>query len=82
VAVADYDNHRVQIFDTEGNYKRQFGTEGGQLFYSKDLTSDAHGNLLVVDWTNRLQQVFDPEGKHLCIRSNLGLHGASEKGIA
>jgi hypothetical protein len=36
VAVADCMNHRVQIFDSEGNYKRQFGTEGkeadGQLF--------------------------------------------------
>jgi hypothetical protein len=37
--------------------------------------------LLVVDTTNRLQ-VFDPEGKHLCTRSDLGLHHASGKGIA
>jgi tripartite motif-containing protein 2/3 len=78
VAVADSLNHRVQIFDSEGNYKRQFGTEGkeadGQLFLPSDLASDAHGNLLVVDRTNRLQ-VFDPEGKHLCTRSDLGLHG-------
>jgi hypothetical protein len=76
VAVADGSNHRVQIFDSEGNYKRQFGTEGeedGQLFCPYDLTSDAHGNLLVLDYTNRLQ-VFDPEGKHLCTRSDLGLH--------
>jgi hypothetical protein len=28
VAVADSFNHRVQIFDSEGNYKRQFDTEG------------------------------------------------------
>jgi hypothetical protein len=50
------------------------------------LASDAHGNLLVVDETNRLQ-VFDPEGKHLCTRSDLGLQDDSEfgegaKGIA
>jgi hypothetical protein len=85
VAVADTANHRVQIFDSEGNYKRQFGTEGkeddGQLYFPKGLASDAHGNLLVVDLTNRLQ-VFDPEGKHLCTRSDLGLHDASGKGIA
>jgi tripartite motif-containing protein 2/3 len=86
VAVADYRNHRVQIFDSEGNYKRQFGTEGnedGQLYGPSGLVSDAHGNLLVVDRTKRLQ-VFDPEGKHLChvcTRSDLGLHD-SEKGIA
>jgi DNA-binding beta-propeller fold protein YncE len=85
VAVADGDNHRVQIFDSKGNYKRQFGTYGkeadGQLFCPSGLASDAHGNLLVVDNTNRLQ-VFSPEGKHLCTRSDLGLHGASQKDIA
>jgi tripartite motif-containing protein 2/3 len=85
VAVADGFNDRVQIFDSEGNYKRQFGTEGkeedGQLYRPSSITSDAHGNLLVTDYTNRLQ-VFDPEGKHLCTRSDLGLQGNSNKGIA
>jgi DNA-binding beta-propeller fold protein YncE len=83
VAVADCNNHRVQIFDSEGNYKRQFGTEGkedGQFYRPSGLASDAHGNLLVTDFANRLQ-VFDPEGKHLCTRSDLGLH-TLEKGIA
>jgi DNA-binding beta-propeller fold protein YncE len=85
VAVADRNNHRVQIFDSEGNYKRQFGTEGkdadGQFNMPSGLASDAHGNLLVLDRTNRLQ-VFDPEGKHLCTRSDLGLNETSSKGIA
>jgi DNA-binding beta-propeller fold protein YncE len=85
VAVADRNNHRVQIFDSEGKYKRQFGTKGkeadGQLQHPSGLASDAHGNLLVVDSTNRLQ-VFDPEGKHLCTRSDIGLHEAPGKGIA
>jgi hypothetical protein len=90
VAVTDGGNHRVQIFDSEGNYKRQFGTEGkedGQRNVTAEesgptgLASDAHGNLLVVDDTNRLQ-VFDPKGKHLCTRSDIGLHGESIKGIA
>jgi sugar lactone lactonase YvrE len=85
VAVADDWNHRVQIFDSEGKYKRQFGTEGkeadGQFVCPAGITSDAHGNLLVVDNTNRLQ-VFDPEGKHLCTRSDIGLRAASNKGIA
>jgi DNA-binding beta-propeller fold protein YncE len=84
VAVADRNNHRVQIFDSEGNYKRQFGTKGkedGQFNNPAGLASDAHGNLLVADNTNRLQ-VFDFEGKHLCTRSDLGLHDDSRKGIA
>jgi DNA-binding beta-propeller fold protein YncE len=85
VAVADCNNNRVQIFDSEGKYKRQFGTKGkedGQLWSPAGIASDAHGNLLVTDFTNRLQ-VFDPEGKHLCTRSDLGLHDTSyPKGIA
>jgi hypothetical protein len=84
VVVADCDNHRVQIFDSEGKYKRQFGTEGkedGQLYYPVGLASDAHGNLLVMDDTDWLQ-VFDSEGKHLCTRSDLRLHDESTKGIA
>jgi hypothetical protein len=84
LAVAERNNHRVQIFDSEGKYKRQFGTEGneadGQLHCPSGIASDAHGNLLVVDHTNRLQ-VFDPEGKHLCTRSDLGLH-TTQKGLA
>jgi DNA-binding beta-propeller fold protein YncE len=84
VAVADCDNDRVQIFDSEGKYKRQFSTEGkeadGQLYRPLGIASDAHGNLLVVDLANRLQ-VFDPEGKHLRTRSVLGLH-TSFKSIA
>jgi hypothetical protein len=53
VAVADQYNHRVQVFDSEGNYKRQFGTKGtkagGQFVLPTGLASDAHGNLLVLD---------------------------------
>jgi hypothetical protein len=84
VAVADRNNDRVQIFDSAGNYKRQFGTKGkedGQFLCPAGLASDAHGNLLVTDRTNRLQ-VFDHEGKHLCTRSDLGLHDSLYKGIA
>jgi DNA-binding beta-propeller fold protein YncE len=79
VAVADKCNHRVQIFDYDGNYKRQFGSEGeegevadGQFRHPSALASDVHGNLLVLDFTNRLQ-VFDPKGKHLCTRNDLNL---------
>jgi DNA-binding beta-propeller fold protein YncE len=92
VAVADSNNHRVQIFDHEGNYKRQFGSEGqqqpyfgeeadGQFICPSALASDVHDNLLVLDRTDRLQ-VFSPEGKHLCTRNDLGFHKGSIKGIA
>jgi hypothetical protein len=53
----------------------------GQFYFPTGLASDTHSNLLVVDSANRLQ-VFDPEGKHLCTRSDLGLYDMSSKGIA
>jgi hypothetical protein len=84
-SVFDTNDYRVQIFDREGNYKRQFGNEGkeadGQFYLPSALASDAHGNLLVLDLTNRLQ-VFNTKGKHLCTRNDLGLEDGSIKDIA
>jgi hypothetical protein len=85
VAIVEGRNNRVQIFDGEGNYKRQFGSEGreldGQFDFPAGITSDAHGNLLVTDSTKRLQ-VFSPEGKHLCTRTDLELNPENLKGVA
>jgi DNA-binding beta-propeller fold protein YncE len=68
----------VQIFDRERNYKRQFGsygTEDGQ-FSTIDqggLTSDACGNILIVDYGAHRLQVFNAQGTHLCTRSDFGI---------
>jgi DNA-binding beta-propeller fold protein YncE len=85
VAVADTFNHRIQVFESDGQYKRQFGSEGkdadGQFSFPSGVASDAHGNMLVTDDTTRLQ-VFSPEGKHLCTRRDLGLCEGDYKGVA
>jgi hypothetical protein len=84
VAVSDCANYRVQIFDSEGKYKLQFGTKGkedAQLDLPAGVTSDVYGNVIVMDETNRLQ-IFSPEGKHLCTRNDLGLHTETSKGVA
>jgi hypothetical protein len=85
VAVADNEKHRVQVFDSSGCFKRQFGTHGsqvdGQLHSPSGLASDAHDNLLVTDSTNRVQ-VFSAKGGHLCTRKDLGLHRDFMKGAA
>ena len=91
VAIADERNNRVMMFDREGNYLRQFGARGGssisavkegQFLGPTALASDAHGNIIVTDNTNRLQ-VFSSEGKHLCTNSNIGLNagGNSREGL-
>jgi hypothetical protein len=66
VAVSDFDQHRVLIFDNKGQYKRQIGTcgmypnhqypEDGDFFLPMGLASDAHGNLLVVEATGRTDE--------------------------
>ena len=74
----------MQIFDREGNYLRQFGTEGeedGQFKSPDSLAFDAHGNILVIDFGTSRLQVFNSKGKHLCTRSDLGLE-ADTKGLA
>jgi tripartite motif-containing protein 2/3 len=89
VAFADEANNRIQIFDRDGKYKRQFGSYcsnealvDGQFYGPSAIASDAHGNLLVTDlYTNRLQ-VFSPEGKHLCTRGDLDLSPGCTKAVA
>ena len=71
----------VQIFDREGNYKRQFGsygTEDGQFSTLSTighggLASDACGNILIVDYGSHRLQVFNAQGTHLCTRSDFGI---------
>jgi hypothetical protein len=71
----------VQIFDREGNYKRQFGsggTEDGQFSTLSaighgGLASDACGNILIVDYGSHRLQVFNAQGTHLCTRSDFGI---------
>jgi hypothetical protein len=76
VAVADKLNHRMQIFDREGNCKRQFGSKreeaDGQFYMPSALAADVHSNLLVLGFSNRLQ-VLSPGCTRLCTRNGLGL---------
>jgi DNA-binding beta-propeller fold protein YncE len=86
VAVADRDNHRVQIFDSEGNYERQFGTEGGEAdgqLYTALQASPRMRMATCLWWTIQTGcRCSAPKGKHLCTRSDLGLQGGPDKGIA
>lgn len=61
LAVTDTGNHRIQIFDREGNFIRAFGglgNEAGKFYEPVGLTAGGDGNLLVADtWNNRVQQL-------------------------
>ena len=68
VYVCDSDNARVQVFDSNLNFLRTFGTRGdgpGQLKEPRDLDFDTQGNIYVVDWGKHQVLVFSEVGQYL-----------------
>jgi len=68
VYVADGGNHRVQVFDAEGNFLRMWGTQGtgpGQFQEPWGLAVAPNGEVYVADTWNHRIQVFDSEGNFL-----------------
>jgi len=67
IYVVDTGNHRVQIFDTSGNFVKGFGSLGtvaGKLNSPKGLAIDDMGNILVTDSNNNRVQVFNTAGNY------------------
>lgn len=63
VFVADFENHRVQKFTSEGEFLGAFGEQGsgpGQFDRPTDAAIDQDGNLYVVDFGNNRVQKFQP----------------------
>ena len=68
VFVPDYANHRIQIFDPEGNFLAKFGEGGegdGQFHKASALSMDSEGNIYVADQFNFRIQKFDNNGTFL-----------------
>ena len=64
--VSDRWNHRVQVFDPDGNYKFHFGRFGarlGRFREPRQIAFDPEGRVLVADRENNRVQVFTPEGR-------------------
>ncbi|MFQ5611786.1 MAG: flippase activity-associated protein Agl23 [Anaerolineae bacterium] len=68
VYVVDSGNHRVQVFDSEGNFLAKWGEQGtgpGQFSEPWGIAIAPNGNVYVADtWNNRIQ-VFDAGGNYL-----------------
>jgi len=75
VYVADSKNNRIQVFDHNGYFKRQFGTRGSQPGQLKPPMHISYlkGKLYVAEYYNHRVQVFDASGKSLHIL-NLNQH--------
>jgi DNA-binding beta-propeller fold protein YncE len=73
--VTDTFNDRVEIFDADGTFVREFGKAGdgpGHFARPKGISIDSDGHVWVADAVQDRVQVFTPEGKLLIY---LGGHG-------
>lgn len=74
--VADTFNDRIEIFDADGNFIREFGKPGdgpGYFARPKGIAVDRDGHIWVADAMQDRVQVFTPEGKLLIWMGNHGL---------
>ena len=68
IVVADSNNHRVQVFDSNGTFLRSFGRKGknaGEFNFAVGLAIDKDSNIFVADSYNHRVQIFSREGRHL-----------------
>jgi DNA-binding beta-propeller fold protein YncE len=70
IIVADYDNHRIQVFDSNGNFLFKFGREGfgnGEFNAPRGVAYDPNNNRIIVadNWGKYRIQVFDSNGNFL-----------------
>lgn len=68
VYVSDTFNHRVQKFDSSGNFVMKFGEYGmgdGQFSSNSGITVDSLGNIYVADSSNNRIQKFDSTGNFI-----------------
>ena len=68
IVVADSWNHRVQVFDRNGNFLSKFGQQGSrdnQLQYPEGLSINGNGDIIVADKGNKLIKIFSSSGEYL-----------------
>ena len=80
VYLADTGNKRIIVFDSDGNFVTQIGSEGfdiGQFSEPVDVKLDAQGNVYVTDTWNQRVQVFSPspDGKAFIPLRQWPIHG-------
>jgi DNA-binding beta-propeller fold protein YncE len=68
VAVVDAMNFRLQLFDSDGNFRQVIGTSGdpsGGIYRPKGIAIDSENHIYLVDGEWGIVQVFDQEGRLL-----------------
>ena len=75
IAVTDFNNHRVQVFNSDGNYLRSFGQYGnrnGEFQNPRGIAFHKNGNIFVVDSGNCRVQIFSGEDEYVDSFGGLG----------
>ena len=68
IAVTDLTNHRVQIFNSDGNFLRSFGRQGnkaGEFMFPRGIAFLNNGTIFVADSFNHRIQIFCGKGKYM-----------------
>jgi len=68
ILVCDRNNHRIQIFDSKGNFISKFGSNGNenvQFDYPVGIAINSKGNIVVSDSNNHRIQIFDSKGNFI-----------------
>jgi len=68
ILVSDMGNHRIQMFERDGEFCRQIGVRGedpGRLMYPYGIAVDPQDNIYVCDLGNHRVQKYNPEGRYL-----------------
>ncbi len=83
--VTDTYNNRVEVFDADGNFIRQWGKQGdrpGTFSRPKGIAIDADGHVWVADAVQDILQCYTPEGKFLMWMGGHGLFPGQFRALA
>jgi DNA-binding beta-propeller fold protein YncE len=75
IYVTDTYNNRVEVFDADGTFIREFGKEGdgpGDFARPKGIAVDSDGHVWVADAMLNRVQIYDREGKFLLAFGSFG----------
>jgi DNA-binding beta-propeller fold protein YncE len=75
IYVVDQHNHRIQKFDSEGNFILMWGKEGtgqGEFNFPYGIAIDSKGNVFVSDMNNNRIQKFSPTGEFITATGSYG----------